>query len=330
VMKSRHRNAIGLVLLTMMVGASVASAQTPAQTPQRKLSGDERAQYDALKTLTDAVAVGKQPAPTDAKLTLHSYFLRSSDGLYIPYTLEIEPGKISSFPAALYVRAVPANAAPTAKPPFEDITLVQDLKDNKLNRALQLAPGNYDLYIALREKPGKDKKAPAPHTVFLKEALQVPDLSSGLAMSSVILADNIEGATAPLSNEQQLQQPYVMSGYNITPNLTRTFKQSGNFNFVYFVYNEGEAAGADKPDLQIDMSFSKEGDTTPKATLKPQLFNAQTLPAEFSLKAGHVISVGSGVPLTTFAPGAYHFDVKVTDKTNNASTTHSETFTVTP
>src|SRR5437588_10096231 len=323
---------IGVLIVTAMGWVSTAVAQAPAKAaaPQRNLSNEEKVQYEALKALTDAVVAGKQPAPADTKLTLHTYFLRSSDGLYIPYTLDIEPGKLTAFPVGLYVRAVPANAGPAAKPPFEDIALLQELKDNKLNRAMQLAPGTYDVYIALRDKPGKEKNAPPPHTVFLKQSLQVPDLTTGLVLSSVILADTIDAASAPLTNDQQLQQPYVMSGYNITPNQTHAFKQSGNLNFVYFIYNEGAAAGTDKPDLQIDMNFYKEGDTTPKATLKPQLYNGQTLPAEFSLKAGHIVSVGSGVPLMSFAPGDYRLEVKVTDKTNDQSTTKSESFTVTP
>ena len=43
-----------------------------------------------------------------------------------------------------------------------------------------------------------------------------------------------------------------------------------------------------------------------------------------------IMVLGSGVPLMSFVPGDYRLEVKVTDKTNDQSTTKSESFTVTP
>jgi hypothetical protein len=335
-----------MVVLTIvaLLGTSPYAQNDQKKEQQRKLSKDERTQYDALKELTDAVIAGKQPAPADAKVTWHSSFLRSAQDVYNPFILEVEPGKFTSFPVAMYIRAVerktaaatatpapasPAGAAATPPPPpFEDIVLVAALRDNKISRAIQLPAGTFDIYVALREKPAGGRNAPAPKTVLLKQELQVPDMFKELTTSTVILADTIDAATEQLNNEQQLQNPYTISGYKIAPSLTSTFNKSGQFNFVFFVYNEGTGA-ADKPDLVVEMGFYKDGATTVMARMKPQELNAQTLPVEFSKKAGHVISVAQGIPLTSFEPGKYRLEIKVTDKTNNASVTRNEIFTVT-
>lgn len=344
-MLSRYRFLVlaMLVLATVAWSGGSALAQKDQKPQQRKLSKDERAQYDALKALTEAVAAGKQPAPADATIVWHNAFLRSALDVYTPFILEVEAGKLTSFPVAMYIRAFnkDAAAAPAAAPaagskeaaaavpppPVEDIVLLDEVKDNKISRALQLGAGNWDIFVILREKPGRGRNAPAPKTAMLKQTLQVPDMFGGLTTSTVILADGIDAATEVLNSEQQMSQPFTISGYKITPSLTRTFGKADVFNFVFFVYNEG--AKDDKPDLTIDLSVYKDGATSVMARMKPQDFNAQTLPVEFSMKAGHVISVGQGIPLKEFESGHYRLEIKVTDKTNGTSVTRDEIFTVT-
>jgi hypothetical protein len=63
--------------------------------------------------------------------------------------------------------------------------------------------------------------------------------------------------------------------------------------------------------------------------MPPSAFNASTLPAEFNLAAGHMVFVAQGVPLTSFNPGDYKVQMKITDKTNNQSVTKDVPFTVT-
>src|ERR1051325_1099124 len=142
-------------------------AQDKAQE-KKKLSKDETTQYEALHNLVDAVTAGKQPAPSDVKLTMHPFFLKSGQDIYIPFTLELQP-TFTQNPVAMYVRAVAKNPAAAAaaaskdskdnkdKKPgagnyaFEDIAFYND-KSDQVNRALQLPPGDYDLYIAMSER----------------------------------------------------------------------------------------------------------------------------------------------------------------------------------
>ena len=112
---------------------------------------------------------------------------------------------------------------------FEDVAFVTPKPDSTIQRALELMPGDYDVYIAISEKPAnpKDKKAVPAKAVIATQPLTVPNLLTGLSTSSVILAKNIEPASAQLNGQQQLEEPYTVSGYKITPSPVSSFPKSG-------------------------------------------------------------------------------------------------------
>src|SRR5262245_23575981 len=84
-----------LAACTALVAVAVPSAaqdkDKQAAQEKKKLSKDEMTHYESLHSLVDAVASGKQPAPTEAKLVLHPFFLKSGQDIYIPFTLDIQP-----------------------------------------------------------------------------------------------------------------------------------------------------------------------------------------------------------------------------------------------
>jgi hypothetical protein len=343
-------------ILGVLALSAAAATPTFAQE-QRKLSKDELAQYEAIHTVVDAVVAGKQPAPADVKVTFRNHFLKSGGDIYIPYSVELEPGKIASVPAVMYVRAVaknPASSAAAAAPAgadskkgagrgmgrgnapagatsyaFEDVAFVTPGADNTIQRALELAPGDYQIYIALSEKPSKDKKGPAAKTVVYSQPLTVPDLLTSLTTSSIILAKNIEPSAAQLNGTQQLEQPYTVSGYKITPSSATSFPKTGELLWVFYIYNEAAAAGG-KPDLNVDYNFFRAGEDKPFVNMPSSAYNATTLPPEFNIASGHMVFVAQGVPLTTFTPGEYKVQIKITDKTNSQSVTRDVSFSVTP
>ena len=357
--------AVCVVALTASVPATSYAqekgqekGQEAGQPQQRKLSNDERREYMALSELVDAVIAGKQPAPADVKVKFQNHFLKSDNTVYVPYILEITGGTFSAFPVAMYVRAVqkgPAAAAPAAaatakgdkpgekpadKPvefPFQDVYFLTDKnittvgEGAEIARALALPPGEYNLYIALRERQPKDKKqAPAKSVVFT-HPLTVPDMSKALTTSSVIIAKTLDPAPEQLTGQQQLEQPFTISGYKIVPSFTPSIPQSGELLFVFFIYNEGVAASG-KPDLEVEYHFFRAAEEKPFTRLASKSFNATTLPGQFDLNAGHQVFVGQGIPLKsaqmTFAPGEYRLEIKITDKTNSQTITRNVPFTV--
>ena len=334
--------------LAFAASASVPSyAQDKKPAPeqqQRKLSNDERDDYRALSALVDDVMSGKQPAPADVKVKFQNHFLKSSKNVYVPYTLELGGAKFTSFPVTMYVRAVQKAEAPAAagekpKPgvemnwPFADVYFLTEKSMttsgdvSELSRALELPPGEYTLYVALRERQPKDRKQ-QPKATVLAQPLTVPDMNTGLTTSTVILAKALDPAPEQLTGQQQLEQPFTISGYKVVPSFGAPIPSSGELMFVFFIYNEGVAASG-KPDLDVEYLFYRASEDKAFTKLATQSFNATTLPGQFDLNQGHQVFVGQGIPVKdAFKPGDYRLEIKVTDKTNGQAITRNVPFTV--
>ena len=78
-----------------------------------------------------------------------------------------------------------------------------------------------------------------PKSVVLAQPLTVPDMNNGLTTSSVILAKALDPAPEQLTGQQQLEQPFTISGYRVMPSFGAPISQSGELLFVFFIYNEG-------------------------------------------------------------------------------------------
>jgi hypothetical protein len=198
----------------------------------------------------------------------------------------------------------------------------------ELGRALELPPGEYTLYIAMRERQPKDRKQ-TPKATVLAQPLTVPDMNTGLTTSSVILAKALDPAPEQLTGQQQLEQPFTISGYKVVPSFGAPIPSSGELMFVFFIYNEGVAASG-KPDLDVEYLFFRANEDKAFTKLATQSFNATTLPGQFDLNQGHQVFVGQGIPVKdAFKPGDYRLEIKVTDKTNGQAITRNVPFTVT-
>jgi hypothetical protein len=338
--------AAGALILAASVSLPTYAQEKPPATEQqqRKLSNDEKRDYVALNELVDAVMAGKQPAPADLKLKFQNHFLKSSKNVYIPYLLDVGGATPASYPITMYVRAVrktdaaaapaPATKGIEANWPFADVyflteksmTMTGDIA--QLGRALELPAGEYTLYIAMRERQPKDRKQ-QPKSVVLAQPLTVPDMNAGLATSSIILAKSLDPAPEQLTGQQQLEQPFTISGYKVVPSFGAPIALAdGELMFVFFIYNEGIAASG-KPDVDVDYLFYRANEDKPFTKLATQSFNATTLPGQFDLNVGHQVFVGQGIPVKdAFKPGEYKLEIKVTDKTNGQAITRNVPFTV--
>ena len=129
--------------------------------------------------------------------------------------------------------------------------------------------GNDRAGKAMRERQPRDKKQ-QPKTVVLEQPLTVPDMNTGLTTSSVILAKSLDPAPEQLTGQQQLEQPFTISGYRVVPSFGAPIPQaSGELMFVFFIYNEGAAASG-KPDVDVEYLFYRAAED--KAFTKPRLF----------------------------------------------------------
>jgi hypothetical protein len=297
-----------------------------------------------------------------------NHFVKGQTDTYIPFTLQLDK---SSLPAgaALWVRVVTVDQAasfaqqvtamakqqgnnknqPPARTMFAwDNGSFVDVPDGgKLQRAIQLKPGQYVAYIAVKDKSPaaagnqrnndrnrNDKNPPpavAPGKVgVLRHEITVPDFGQGdLTTSSVIVARSVEQVSAAPTDQES--NPYVFGPMRIVPSPDGKFAKGAELSVIFWIYG-AQAAASGKPDVTIEYNFHQklaEGEKYFNKTA-PQQLNAQTLPPEFSVAAGHQLPGSLVVPLTSFPAGDYRLEIKVNDKASGKSVTQNVNFTVLP
>ncbi len=308
---------------------------------QEQRSQQEQRDIQALVQMVDAAAEGTQPAPADIGLQWEgNHFMRGADGLtYVPFTLAVDAAQLAAPATALYVRAIRKNAAPesdpAAEPPataeyaWDDVNFFDLRPDGKLPRAMVLEPGEYEVFVAIKEASPLEEQdnQPPAKAALLRRDLTVPDFSgTGLSVSSVLIG-TIEPLTAPLDAEQQKENPYTFGQLSVAVSTDYKLQKSGELNVVFWVYGAQLTDG--KPDLQIEYSFHRrtaEGETYFNKA-EPQLLNASTLPPQFD-SAIHQLTGMLLVPLASFPVGEFRLEIKLTDEVSGETLTHNENFTV--
>jgi hypothetical protein len=347
-----NRQALGLVtilalaILPARIGAQQQQNNQQNRRDQERQSQQQQRDIQALVQLVDAVAAGKQPAPTDISVMWEAnHFVRGADATYIPFSIALNA---PSAPVALYVRAVSKAAAPAPAPaqnnrgrdqqqapmyPWDDVQFLTVPADGKVARALMLKPGEYDLFVAVKEQsPAQPQRnQPPAKSGMLRHSITVPDFGGDqLMVSTPIVATNVEPLKAPLSADEMKANPYVFGGtLRVVPSLDRRLAVSDDFQLVFWIYGAQHNNGV--PDLQVDYNFHQKTGDAEKFFNKtaPQLINSTTLPPGFSIPAGHQVLGFLGVPLKSFAPGDYRLEFKVTDKISGKTLTENVQFTVT-
>jgi hypothetical protein len=187
------------------------------------------------------------------------------------------------------------------------------------------------VFIAVKPKSVGDAPAtPAPlQAGVLRHALTVPDFNgAGLSTSSIILATAIEEAPANMSAQQQQENPYVFGPLRIVPSLDGKLKKSGELQVLFWIYGPQQQNG--KPNVVVEYNFHQRTPEAEKYFNKtaPQELNAQTLPPDFNMAAGHQLPGSLVVPLTSFPVGDFRLEIIVTDKATNQMVTQNLMFTV--
>jgi hypothetical protein len=302
-----------------------------------------------------------------------NHFVKGQSGdTYVPFTVSIDKGPVAKG-AAIYVRIVSAEqaagfgsamAAMVSPPPqggkppaaparpsfaWDSVHFIDVPDGGQVSRAVQLKPGQYVAFIAVKEKsqaPAGNQRnndrnrndrnappaAPAGPVGLLRHEITIPDYNvTELQTSSVIVAQSVEPLTSALPPDQQESNPYVFGPMRIVPSLDGKFAKSGELSVIFWIYNAKEAASG-KPDVVVDYSFHQrlaEGEKYFNKTA-PQPLNAETLPPQFSIAAGHQLPGSLVIPLSSFPAGDYRLEIKVTDKPSGNQLTQNVNFTVLP
>ena len=320
----------------------------------------EEAVRQEIQSLVEVVqaAVQGQLVPTERPFGWENDFLKGAEGgTYVPFTLVIEPGLITSPSVVMYVlvteHAETPEQATTERqlgvidsfpPPeqaqevgtvFETAYLIDvDTSESvahRISRAFTVPGGaEYDVYVAVKETNHPAETDEPARVMMLREQVTVPDFwTDQLGTSSIMMAERVEPLAAPLSEEEQVADPYTLGMTRIIPVSDSTFAGDEDLSLVFMVYNP-KLTPDNKPDVTVEYSFhqqTSDGEEYFNRTT-PQNFNAQTLPPTFDLAAGHQLVAGQSVPLSLFPEGEYRLEIEVTDNTAGVSVTQDVMFTV--
>jgi hypothetical protein len=374
----------GIALAGVLVATGIAFQKKDDPKQADKLDQAQRQEVQVLIQAVDAAMAGQIPA-SDVTLGVRTDFLKAMEGkTYVPFVVSVESGALKPT-VAMYLRVAPKGmnappppsassgkkdekAAKDPRPayPFEDVHFVE-LKPAaaaapapatpapkptgkaQLTRAFAVGPGEYDVYLAVRERGpvappppagtsgaagGQPAAAtvPAPKLVVHKHTVTVPDYwNNELNTSSVILADKVQQLTSAPAKDQQAEHPYALGTTDIVPAADPKFTKAEELNVIFLIYNPSLNAEK-KPDVTVEYSFHQKTGETEKYFNRtpPQTFGAGTLPPNFDLAAGHQLVAGQSVPLATFPDGDYRLEIKVTDNIAQKTITRDVTFSVAP
>lgn len=338
-----RRRTLALASLTVFLSASTLLAQSAPPQQPRKPSNAERKEIELInKKLTDVA--GGQAAPNDLNLTWVDDDLLKAQGnqQYIPFTVTIDPSKVSGGKLSFYWRVIDKAGAPAdadakkddkkapAKYAFENFHTVEvkgGQAPMRISRAFVVPAGTYDVVVVAKEID-TGKKNVTVKTSVLQHELTVTNLwSDELVTSSVIVAERIDPLPAPLTPAQQEERPYALGNMEIVPAASTALTKKDELSVFLLIYN-AKVDAANAPDVTVEYNFYTTQAGAEKFFNKtnPQSMNAQTLPPGFDPAAG--ITNGQTIPLASFPEGDYRLEIKITDKLSSKSLTRDVKFSV--
>ena len=115
--------------------------------------------------------------------------------------------------------------------------------ESNVQTTLELPPGDYELFVAVRERSAaaaKNQATPAARNGLLRHAVLAPDFNkTDLQTSSVILATTVEPLSGQLSPAEQESNPYVFGPMRIVPSKDGRFGKNNELQVIFWVYGTG-------------------------------------------------------------------------------------------
>jgi hypothetical protein len=365
---TRHARARRFAALTLLTCCTIANAvaqgQERGERHRQDRLDDARLREGALLVrLADTAMSGR--AESDFAIEWRNDFFKAQAGTFVPFTVTVERAKLSAANALMYVRAVRRDAAPPAQErpgpvryPF-DLIFAVDLAGPgegpvRITRGFAVAPGEYDVYVALRERASDPASSePRLKAAVLKQPLSVPDFwDGGLTTSTVILADRIDALPGVPAPDEVLERPYIIGESEIHPAAESSFRKDRELIVVFLIYNASvtadrnfdvqvdyhlfrsvppgtapEVAGAKDTEPAGDHPAARDGERYMTHT-NPQRFKPSLMGAHFDPEAGHPMMAGQGILLSSFQEGEYRLGITVTDLLSRQTLSRDVTFRV--
>ena len=345
--------------------AAVGAQSRADRRLQDRLDDANRREAETLVELADDAMDGKREV-SDFAIAWRHDFLKAQPGTFVPFTVTIDRSRLEAAEALMYVRAV--RRAGTAGPPGASegkgfdaryafdavfpVALGRSADSLRVSRGFAVAPGEYDVYIVVRERPA-DPLGPRQgrmKAAVLRQPITVPDYWTGeLATSTVMLANRIDVLPQPLDPDEALERPYVIGQNDVHLAGDSTFRKGRDREVivVFVVYNPTVESGRHF-DVRVDYHLfhrersgsngtsalpppgappPREGERYVTRT-DPQRFNPGVLGPRVNPAAGHPLMAGQGILLSSFAEGEYRLGITITDLLSRKTILRDVTFTV--
>lgn len=370
----RQPFALTVAVAALMLAAPTAAgpdrtedAGTPQSRAERRfrerLDEASRREAEVLVDLADRAMAGRE-VESDFTLGWRHDFLKAQPGTFVPFTVTVEPPAGYAPQGLMYVRVArrdessggpPASGGKAGRTPrfaFDAIFPVELTPGSgglRISRGFAVEPGDYDVFVALRERPA-DPLASRPgrlKAAVLKRQLTVPDFWTGeLSASTVMLADRIDVLTGPIDPDEALERPYVIGQNDVHLAVDSTFRKDRELIVVFVIYNPTVTAGQGF-DVRVDYHLfqraapaagaaaaapadappAREGERYVTRT-DPQRFTPSTVAARLDPAAGHPLMAGQGILLSSFQEGEYRLGITITDMVSRRTLTRDVTFRV--
>ena len=352
------RRAVAVVLFvacTITVTDASTQQNRSDRRNQDRLEDAQRKEGEALLNLADAAMSGR--LVSDFSIRWNNDFFKAQTGTFVPFTVTIDRSSLTAIDGLMYVRATRRDNAMArsreglVRYPFDVIFPVALTapagQPVRITRGFAVAPGDYDVYVALRERSpdpldgGKRLKG-----AVLKQPLTVPDFWTGeLAASTVMLADSIDEVAAPVAGDEVLERPYVIGMHEIHKAAETSFRRNRELIVVFLIYNASGPAGKDF-DIEVDYHLFRR-DASAKAEsaatdashpparagesyvtrTPPQRFKPSMMGRDFDPLNGPILA-GQGILLSSFQEGEYRLGITITDLMSRQSLSRDITFSV--
>jgi hypothetical protein len=335
----------------------LCAAQKVDRRTQERLEEATRKEGEALVTMADAAMAGR-PVASDFSLEFRNDFFKAQPGTFVPFTVTVDRSRVDAASALLYVRAArrdmppPRSKGAFVRYPVDVIFPVAlDAPPGqpiRITRGFAVPAGEYDVYIALRERP-KDPLVSEPGLkgAVLKQPLRVPDFWTGeLTTSTVMLADGIDMLAGPISADDIVERPYVIGDHDVHIAPGSAFRRDRELIAVFLIYNPNVT-----PDKQFDVQveyhlFRKDPGAPAEAEspeaghpparageryvtrTNPQRFNPSLMGVHFDPSAGDPLMAGQGIRLSSFEDGEYRLGITVTDLLSRKTLVRDVSFSV--
>jgi hypothetical protein len=357
--RSEGRAAVVALLFACTVaGASASPFQQNDRFDRRsqvRLEDAQRKDGEALLNLADAAMSGRPNS--DFAIRWTNDFFKAQTGTFVPFTVTIDRSSLTATDGLMYVRATRREATGTrsregaVRYPFDVIFPVALTapagQPVRITRGFAVAPGDYDVYVALRERsPDPFDSGRRLKGAVIKQPLTVPDFWTGeLATSTIMLADGIDEVAVPVTGDAVLERPYVVGTHEIHRTTESTFRRNRELIVVFLIYNAAGPAGKDfniEVDYHLfrrDAAARAESSSTelshPPARAgeryvtrtTPQRFTLSAMGNDFDPATGPILA-GQGILLSSFQEGEYRLGITVTDLSSRQTLSRDVMFSV--